>query len=155
MAKGSRRQSRELAIKLLYGQPDVVGFDALLVEFWQNFRFANDELGDVIEDPEDGVSPDVVQFTENLARGTVVHLKEIDKTLAEASTNWSLDRMDKVDLAILRLAAYELIHTPETPSRVVINEAIEIGKRFGTGDSSSFLNGILDRIAHQVRKEVS
>lgn len=60
--------------------------------------------------------------------------------------------MAKVDLSILRLATYELLWMPETPSSVVINEAIEIGKRFGTGESASFLNGILDRIAKS-RKE--
>ncbi len=153
MRKGGRRQARELVVKLLYGQPPVVGFDAVLNEFWRNFRFADDELGDVLDDHDLPVDPDVVQFTEVLARGVVTHLDNIDRVIAETSTNWSVERMAKVDLAILRLAVYELLYTLDTPSRVVINEAIEIGKRFGTGESSAFLNGILDRIAHQVREE--
>jgi len=153
MKKGGRRQARELAIKLLYGQPQSSGFDAILAEFWRNFRFADDELGDVLEEGDPPLEPEVVRFTEILTRGVVTHLDRIDRVIAEASTNWSVERMAKVDLAILRLAVYELLFTPDTPSRVVINEAIEIGKRFGTGESSAFLNGILDRIAHQVRKE--
>ena len=152
MIKGGRRQARELTIKLVYGQPPVTGFDGVINEFWQNFRFAADELGEVLDDIDSPLDPEVVKFTESLARGAVAHRVEIDRVIGEASTNWSLERMDKVDLAILRLAVYELLHTPQTPSRVIINEAIEIGKRFGTGESSSFLNGILDRVAHQFRK---
>lgn len=152
MIKGGRRQARELAVKFLYGQPPAMELDKSLMDYWQNFRFAADELGDVVDD-ELPLDADVVAFTETLSRGTVVHRDEIDKVIAGTSNNWSVERMAKVDLAILRLAVYELLYTPETPVRVVINEAIEIGKRFGTGESSSFLNGILDRIAHQVRKE--
>jgi len=153
MIKGGRRQARELAVKFLYGQPSVIGLDKTLVEFWQNFRFAADELGDVVDDQDLPIDADVAAFTEALSRGAVVHQDEIDHAITTASNNWSVERMAKVDLAILRLAVYELLFTHETPSRVVINEAIEIGKRFGTGESSGFLNGILDRIAHQVRKE--
>jgi len=153
MIKGGRRQARELAIKFLYGQPSLIGIDTTIAEFWQNFRFASDELGDIMDDDDLPLDADVMAFTEKLARGTLVHRDEIDHTITSASNNWSVERMAKVDLAILRLAVFELMFTPETPSRVVINEAIEIGKRFGTGESSGFLNGILDRIAHQVRKE--
>jgi len=153
MIRGGRRQARELAVKLLYGQPAAIGLEKTLAEFWQNFRFAVDELGEVVDEQDLPLDADVVAFTEELSRGTINHQEEIDRTIAEASKNWSVDRMAKVDLAILRLAVYELLYTLETPSRVVINEAIEIGKRFGTGESSGFLNGILDRIAHQVRKE--
>ena len=151
MIKGGRRQARELAAKFLYSEPGVVHLDAAMVEFWRNFRFASDELGDVVEENAP-VDRDVVVFTEQLARGATLHQREIDQAIADTSTNWSVERMAKVDLAILRLAVYELLFTPETPVRVVINEAIEIGKRFGTVESSGFLNGILDRIAHQVRK---
>jgi len=150
MMRGGRRQARELAIKLLYGQTSAAGFESVLTDFWRNFRFSEDELGDAVE--EGVLDPDVVEFTEMLARGTVAHQDEIDRLIAETSTNWSVERMAKVDLAILRLAVYELLFTPQTPSRVVINEAIEIGKRFGTGESSAFLNGILDKIAHRVRQ---
>ncbi len=153
MIKGGRRQARELAIKLLYGQPPLIGIDATLAEFWQSFRFAADELGDVVDEDDLPLDADVVAFTEQLARGTLVHREAIDDTITRASNNWTVERMARVDLAILRLAVYELMYTPETPARVVINEAIEIGKRFGTRESSGFLNGILDRIAHQVRRE--
>jgi len=152
MIRGGRRQARELAIKLLYGQTPNTDFETILKDFWQNFRFAEDELGDAVEEAAATLDPDVIQFTELLARGTVSHQSEIDRMIADASTNWSVERMAKVDLAILRLAVYELLLTPETPARVIINEAIEIGKRFGTGESSAFLNGILDKIAHRVRQ---
>jgi len=152
MMRGGRRQARELAIKLLYGQTSAAGFESVLTDFWRNFRFSDDELGDAVEESAAVLDPDVVEFTETLARGTVTHQDEIDRLIAETSTNWSVERMAKVDLAILRLAVYELLFTPQTPSRVVINEAIEIGKRFGTGESSAFLNGILDKIARHVRQ---
>ena len=107
----------------------------------------------MVDEDDLPLDPDVVTFTEQLARGVIVHQDAIDATITAASNNWTVERMARVDLAILRLAVFELMQTPDTPSRVVINEAIEIGKRFGTRESSGFLNGILDRIAHQVRKE--
>jgi N utilization substance protein B len=83
--------------------------------------------------------------------GVAENLERIDLELNSYSTNWALDRMSRVDLAILRLAAYELIFSHDVPPNVVINEAIELGKRFGTEESPAFINGLLDHLAQQHR----
>lgn len=75
------------------------------------------------------------------------HLEEIDRMLNETSEGWKTSRMGKVDLAILRLAVYEMFYDEDVPVGVAINEAVELGKRFGTDDSSSFINGILGKLA--------
>ncbi len=153
MSRGNRRQGREFALKVLYGLPEGVRETVpFLEDFWKEFRFREDELGEPLEESGAPISHDVRQFTEALAEGVLENLERIDSVIREASLNWSLERMAKVDLSILRLATYELLWMSETPSSVVINEAIEIGKLFGTGESASFLHGILDRIAKS-RKE--
>ena len=75
--------------------------------------------------------------------------------IGEFSTNWSLDRMARVDLAILRMSTYELLSQLDVPVSVVINEAVEIGKRYGTKDTPAFVNGILDRISRSCRPVVT
>ena len=74
------------------------------------------------------------------------HLEKIDRTIEDLSTNWALDRMARVDLSLLRLAAYELMYREDVPASVAINEAIEVGKIYGTKDTPSFVNGVLDKI---------
>ena len=74
-------------------------------------------------------------------------LKQIDDAIESVSTNWRIDRMARVDRNVLRLAAHELLHRPGVPVKVVINEAIELGKKFGSESSGAFINGVLDRIA--------
>lgn len=81
------------------------------------------------------------------------HMEEIDRMLNETSEGWKTSRMGKVDLAILRLAVYEMIFDEDVPVGVAINEAVELGKRFGTDDSSSFINGILGRLARKADAE--
>ena len=93
-----------------------------------------------------------LEFAGRLVSTTRERLDEIDDAIQSASRNWRLDRMSRVDRNILRLAAYELAHTPDVPTKVVINEAVELAKRFGTTDSPAFVNGILDRIAHQLHR---
>jgi N utilization substance protein B len=73
--------------------------------------------------------------------------------IKEYSTNWTLERMAKVDLSLLRLATFELLFHPDVPTSVVINEAIEIGKRYGTKDTPAFINGILDKISRTRRQQ--
>ncbi len=94
---------------------------------------------------------DELTFTDKLVRGVVQHRDGLDQRIADSSTNWRVPRMALVDRNILRVAVYELVSLPEIPPRVILNEAIEIAKRYGTADSGSFINGILDRIANQVR----
>ena len=80
---------------------------------------------------------------------------EIDRLIEQYSENWRLDRMSVIDRNILRMAAFELLYCEEIPPKVTLNEAIDLGKRYGSGDSGSFINGILDRIQNEfVRKPI-
>jgi N utilization substance protein B len=152
MQIGHRRQGRELAIKILYCFEQGKGsMDAVLELFWNNFRFSNDVLGDTLDDINVPVVPETREFAETLARGFYQHREQIDRVIDEFSTNWSLGRIAKVDLAILRMSSYELLYLPEVPINVVINEAVEIGKRYGTADTPSFVNGLLDKISRIYR----
>jgi N utilization substance protein B len=87
--------------------------------------------------------PDLVAFSKQLIQGVMRNREELDQQLAQRAENWSLDRMAATDRNVLRLGAFELLFT-ETPGRVVINEAVELARRFGTAQSSQFVNGVLD-----------
>lgn len=133
---GSRRQAREQALQLLY-QLDLTadeGHQAASQRFW--------EL-----EPAD---PDVVDFAGSIVAGVREMLPRIDEMISTASINWKVQRMSYVDRNILRLAVFEFIEKTDIPPMVSINEAIELGKRFGTGESGAFINGILDRIARSL-----
>jgi N utilization substance protein B len=137
MPVGKRRKAREVALQFLY-QLDVRGDEDPAPhagEFWA--RHAVDE--------------EVRSFADALVRGTKEHQARIDQMIAQVTERWDLDRMATVDRNILRLAVYELGWQPEIPPRVAINEAIEIAKRFGTRESSRFVNGILDRVHRELR----
>lgn len=153
MSRGIRRQGREMALKVLYSLADHEGgsLEHVLVDFWKNFQFRNDVLGDAVDGEPGALQPDVRHFAERLVCGVAENLERIDQELNALSTNWALDRMARVDLALLRLAAYELIYCADVPHNVVINEAIEIGKRFGSEETPAFINGILDHLAQQHR----
>jgi transcription antitermination protein NusB len=129
---GLRRKGRELALQALY-QQEITGeaSERALRLFWENFD----------------TSDQVKEFALHLARGVMERRHEIDALIARASENWRLERLSKVDLSILRLATFELLATPEVPANVVINEAIEIARRFGAGESTEFVNGVLDQVA--------
>jgi len=88
-----------------------------------------------------------VDFAEELVKGVTENRATIDELLTTKSKNWSLVRMARVDLSILRIAIFELLYRSDIPRNVTINEAIEVAKKFGTEDSPSFINGILDEIA--------
>lgn len=152
MGLGSRRSGREYALKVLYSLYDQEEpLDKVLRGFWHNFRFGDDVLGE----PQENNIPlpaDVVEFAEQLVVGVYENLEEIDKILIETSKNWALDRMPRLDLSLMRMACYELMWMPQTPTGVVINEAIEIAKRYGTKDTPAFLNGVLDKVSKQVVK---
>lgn len=130
---GTRRQGREIALQVLYSRD-----------------YASGETTSILELIFDEADPGVAAsrgFAEDLIRGVLEHREAIDARIAEKSKNWALTRMAKVDLNILRLAAYELLYREDIPKNVTMNEAIEIAKRFGTSDSPAFINGILDEIA--------
>jgi N utilization substance protein B len=136
-AGGRRRKAREVALQFLYQLDLSEERDPAphASEFWS--RHPLDE--------------EVHAFAEDLVRGTMGARGKIDETIARFTEHWDLDRMAVVDRNILRLAVYELSWRMDTPPKVVINEAIEIAKKFGTQESSRFINGILDRIHRELR----
>ena len=89
---------------------------------------------------------EVAGFARDLFEGAVANIDQLDRLVREHADNWRLERMAAVDRNILRVALYELLHYPETPAAAVINEALEIARRFSTGDSVEFVNGVLDAI---------
>jgi len=130
-----RTRSREIALQMLY-QVDARGSEAL------------DDL-DAFLDREAFSEPEVRAFARELVEGTIEHLEEIDGILQRAAQNWKIERMAFVDRNVLRMAIFELVHRPDVPSKVTINEAIELGKRYSTQQSGAFINGILDRIRRE------
>jgi len=140
---GSRRRARELALQILF-QMDAQ--EDLSVAQGLGMFFHHLAIGDA--DGEATVSDldaETRDFCEGLVRGVRDNQDELDRALSQASRNWRLERMARVDRNLLRLALYEIRHLPDVPAKVAINEAIEIAKRFGTADSPAFVNGILDR----------
>jgi transcription antitermination protein NusB len=149
---GTRRRAREFALQMLY-QLDVLGTSELSDEqaialFWRNFA-ASAEAESAVGADFGEVQP----FAEKLVRGVREHLAELDAQIQGASKNWRLERMARVDRNLIRLALYELKFVDDVPAKVAINEAIEIAKRFGTHESSAFVNGILDRCREELGKK--
>lgn len=138
---GLRREARELALQILYAMD--ANPSAGLRDTLRAFR-ENEE-----------VSSRVREFAEGLAQGVDDQRKLIDEAIRARSRNWSLARMPRVDLNVMRLAAYELMFRPDIPKKVTINEAIEIARRFGDKDSPAFVNGILDEIEACEKSEPS
>lgn len=155
MGNGSRRQGRELALKAVYALRKDAAIDSqeLMRLFWDNFRFQGGPLGEAEEDGGELPPVQTRLFAEELVAGIITNLELLDTTIEKYAKNWSLERMAKVDLALLRLAAYELIFRHETPIGVIINEAVELGKRFGTRETAAFVNGILDQVGKNERKD--
>jgi N utilization substance protein B len=133
-----RTRARERALQALY-QIDVAaeGIDEALAGFWKSFE---------------PVEREVRELAEALVRGVAESRRAVDEAIEEASSNWRLDRMARVDRNVLRLAVYELLRT-DVPVKVVINEAIELGKKFGSESSGAFVNGVLDKVANGLSAE--
>ncbi len=148
---GSRRKGRELALQTLYALEFA---DADPERALGHTRTRAAEAASRDEDLADLVRAggEALAFCDQIVRGVAEHRAEIDQLLGECSTNWRVARMAMVDRNILRMAAYELRYVDEIPPKVTLNEAIEIAKRYGTADSSAFINGILDRIAALAQK---
>jgi transcription antitermination protein NusB len=150
----NRRVGREYALKMLFAlQLDKAQVEASqsLDMFLENYQFADDVLGEPLDAGETSLSTAARSFAEVIVNGVVEFRAVIDKKITEVARNWSLERMAPVDLSILRIGTYELLYQLEIPAPVVIDEAIEIAKRYGTKDSPSFINGLLDKIAKDAR----
>ena len=127
-----RSRAREVALQLLFQHDLNPDLPRSAVE-----QFARDRLND----------PALREFALALYDGAIGHGAEVDRRLGECAENWRLPRMPAVDRNVLRLGAFELLHTADTPASVAINEAIELARRFGSADSPAFVNGVLDRLA--------
>lgn len=101
------------------------------------------------EEKDEPVEEEDKQFIVSKVEGTRSHLEEIDTLIGESAKGWNTDRMSKVDLAILRLAVYELLFSGDTPVGVAINEAVELAKKFSSDEAPGFINGILGKVAAQ------
>lgn len=94
--------------------------------------------------------PEGREYADGLARGVANELARLDEMIRKASSNWRIERMARVDRNILRMGAWEMLHSKDVPRAVIIDEGVELAKKFGTEDSSSFVNGVLDRIAEDL-----
>ena len=131
-----RRKSRELALQILFQ-----------TEFTPEVT-----MQDMVSVFEKKIDSQTMDYTMLLVKGVKQHREKIDSQIQEASRHWKIDRMASVDRNILRSAVFEMLHAIEpTELKIVINEAIEIAKVFGTQDSGSFVNGILDQIVRNDR----
>ena len=128
---GSRRKARELALQMLF-QWELGGHSTehVISAFLRNKK----------------IDPAVEGFARGLFEGTVGEVEDLDRRVRAHAEHWRLERMPAVDRNLLRVALYELLHYPETPPAVVINEALEIARRFSGQDSVEFINGVLDAI---------
>jgi N utilization substance protein B len=132
---GSRSSGREYALQMLFAH-EVGGGSAeqVIAAFWR-------------ETPGD---PEGREYADAAVRGAVAELGRVDEAIRKASTNWRLERMARVDRNVLRLGAWELMLRLDVPRAVILDEAVELAKRFGSEDSGAFVNGVLDRLASDV-----
>jgi len=135
---GVRRRAREIALQVLYQRElNCVEVEEALNLFWNNFE----------------VLKGAMDFSERLIKGVEQHREDLDRVIEHYSSHWKVDRMTHVDLTILRIATYELLYCDDIPPRVAINEAIDIGKKYGSEDSGAFINGILDKVKSAERRQ--
>jgi N utilization substance protein B len=139
---GARRTARERALQALYEldvQSQVSAADAL-EQAW----VASDN-----ESPRDDATH---AFALELVEGVRKEIEVLDGLIESHSTNWRVDHMSRIDRNVLRLGVFELKYRPDIPRKVTLNEAVELGKKFGSEDSSSFINGLLDKVAQGLGK---
>ena len=140
---GARRTGRERALQALYQlemTPNTPPAEAL-TSAWSAAA------------EEGKPDPDAVKFARELVDGVQANRADIDQLIERHSHNWRLDRMSRIDRNVLRLGVFELKYRPDIPRKVSINEAVELGKNFGTEESSAFVNGLLDRVAVALGKQ--
>jgi N utilization substance protein B len=133
-----RSRGREVALQLLYQREQNPQIDRAALE-----QFAGDRLKEA----------PIKKFCLFLFDGVVANLAAIDEKITAAAENWRIARMPTVDRNILRLGAFELLFMQDTPAAVAFDEAIELARRFGTADSSAFVNGVLDRLRREANPE--
>jgi transcription antitermination factor NusB len=132
---GRRRKARELAVQVLF-----------------NLEFSSDSPADVFDLICEMFSSGkaIRSFSKELVLGVCKKRDDLDELIGNASKNWRLDRMSRLDKCILRLAAFEILFMDDIPPKVSIDEAVEIGKKFGSDGSGGFINGVLDNIYNKL-----
>jgi N utilization substance protein B len=129
---GARSSGREAALQMLFAvETTSASPEQVMRDFWREFP------GDAEGRP----------YSESLVRGVVDEKSALDERITRASEHWRLSRMTRVDRNVLRLGTWELLHETDTPRAVILDEAVELAKRFGTEDSGAFVNGVLGRVA--------
>jgi N utilization substance protein B len=136
----ARRRAREAALQMLY-QAEVgrAGAQETIVTFWP------------ASDPDNQVDGDQRLFANALVKETLSRVAEIDALIAQSAHNWRVERMAVIDRLVLRLAICELLAHPQTPAKVVINEAIELARTFSGEEAVPFVNGVLDGVNKRLR----
>src|ERR1051325_5091723 len=129
---GARTTGREAALQMLFALEASNGSAGrVIASYWR-------------ETPGD---PEGREYADTVVRGVADELAAVDEVIRKASTNWRLERMARVDRNVLRLGAWELMRSRDVPRAVILDEAVELAKRFGSEESGAFVNGVLDRIA--------
>lgn len=133
---GARRSGREAALQMLFQlEGSGVSADQAVQLFWRTFEDAD---------------PEGKPYADTIVRGVADNLDAIDEKVTAASQNWRLERMSRVDRNLLRLGTWELMFRTDVPRAVILDEAVELAKSYGTDESSGFVNGVLDRIAENL-----
>ena len=136
---GARHSGREAALQMLFQlEASGVSPDQAITLFWRTFEDAD---------------PEGKAYADACVRGVADNLDTLDKRVTAASKNWRLERMSRVDRNLLRLGTWELLYRSDVPRAVILDEAVELAKSFGTDESSGFVNGVLDRIATDIGRK--
>lgn len=145
--KASRRADREQAFQILYGlnYMEATGEPQLRFAFaqWPNPAIPVDKREEI------AIIEACRGFAWELVHGVWKNLAELDEVIARHSRHWRVERIARIELTILRLGLYEMLHRPDIPPKVAINEAVELAKQYGDGNSRGFVNGILDAAARE------
>ena len=139
----SRHRAREAAVQMLYQwEIGKLSMPEVMSTYWTPGLTSDEPIGDELR-----------EFATALAYGVAEALDRIDPLIVEAAEHWRIERMAVMDRIVLRLAVYEFLHQPDTPARVVINEALELARTFSTDEAVRFINGILDGIRRTLQRE--
>ena len=132
---GARTTAREAAVQMLYAwEASQEQLDRVIREYWR-------------ETPGDAEGR---AYADETVRGVAERREELDARITRASDNWRLERMTRVDRNVLRLGTFELCHRVDVPRAVILDESVELAKRFGTEESGKFVNGVLERVANEL-----
>ena len=142
---GQRRKSREIALQMLYQMEMITLPPHEVIDLY--YQLATGE-----EDKNTDLAKSIRPFAEQLLNGVYLHRDELDEMIVAASENWRIERMSIIDRNVLRIALYEMLYCHEIPPKVSINEAIDLGKTFGSPDSGALINGILDHLLPEVNR---